>query len=235
MKKVQRLNVILAFVLVITLLLPLVEVSAKTNRVTDAQLKKVMKCYKNILATNPYEDIEGAGFKATTFLLKDLDKNGVPELIINGEVPQIFSYDLKTDEETWIFDSWVYNTLYYSSKTKNIMYSYEWKGKKEWSFFKVNNMQEIEDSSETRMIEFLDDSYSYTDGKYEKGDECKAKKGYYKGSYFEDKAKKISKKKVEAAFNKLVPDKVELKTTIKNTKANRNKYLGNLKKFKMQK
>lgn len=222
----------MVFVLVLTLGISLAEpgtrISAKTKGVTDAQLEKVMECYKTILQTNPYKDYDG-GFTAETFSLKDLDKDGVPELIINGEAPQIFSYDLANEKEMFLFNSWVYNKMYYSSKTKTILYTYEWKGKKEWSFYKVNNTQKTDAST---VLEALKQEYSYTNGKYDEYDNCKAKKGYYKGKYFSEDAKYTTKKAVDAAIKKLVPAKVELKTSIKNTKENREKYLGDLKQFK---
>ena len=220
---------LLVFALIITLMQPMANVSAKTKGVTDAQLTKVMKCYRNILATDPYKDLEGGGFTAKTFLLKDLDKDGVPELIINGEASQIFSYNLNSDRETFIFNSWVYNTLFYSEETKTVLYTNEWKGKKEWSFFKINNTQDKDGSD---VMESLEEYYSYTDGKYEKGDTCKAKKGYYEGDYYSEKPKKTTKKAVEKAIDKLAPANVELKTTIKNTATSRKKYLGSLKQFK---
>jgi hypothetical protein len=226
MSKVKKiLASILMLTLVITLLSPVAR--AETVTVTDEQLKKVMDCYNNILATNPYDDIEG-GFTAETFLLKDLDQDGIPELIINGEAPQIFSYDLKKDQVMFIYSSWVYNTMYYSNDKKTILYSYEWHGKKNWTIYEFKNTQEND------CLNVLKDvaDYSYTDGKYDKYDTFKMKKGYYKGNYEFGDAKKTTKKTVFAAFDKLVPNKVELKTTIKNTKENRDKYVGNLEQFK---
>lgn len=229
MNKVGKVIIsMLILVLVVTSLVPTASASAETKKVTDTQLKKVMKCYKNILSTNPYDGIDG-GFTAETFLLKDLDKDGIPELIINGEVPQIFSYDLKNDKEMFLYNSWVYCTLYYSSKAKTIMYTYEWKGKKDWMFYEVNNTQENDASS---VLKSLEDYYSYTDGKYEEYDSCTVKEGYYKGYYNNEDSKKITKETIDKAIEKFVPEKIKLETTIKNTKANRSKYLGSLKQFK---
>ncbi len=228
MKKVGRTIItILILTLIVTSILPTTSASAKTSKVTDAQLKKVMKCYTKILSENPYKGWEG-GFTAETFLLKDLNQDGVPELIINGEAPQIFSYDLKNDKEMFIYNSWVNCILYYSSKTKNIMYNYEWNGKKDWYFFKINNTQETDAFN---VLEALD-TYSYTDGIYDEYDTTTAKKGYYKGYYGSEDSKRVKKETIDKAIEEFVPDKEKLETTIKNTKANRSKYLGSLKQFK---
>lgn len=228
MSKRNKRVISILLTLAVIFMLPAANVSAKKNTVTDAQLKKAMKCYADLLATNPYESVDG-GFTAETFLLKDLDLDGMPELVINGDAPQIFSYDLKNNTEIFMYNSWVSNTLYYSSKTKTILYTYEWKGKKEWSFYQVKNTQENDAFS---IMEPSGDFYSYTDGKYDEYASNKVKKGYYIGYYGSEDAKKTTKKALDKAINKLVPDKTELKTTIKNTSANRKKYLSNLKEFK---
>lgn len=228
MEKIRKsIRTMLLLITAISLMIPSASVIAK-SKVTDAKLKKVMKCYNNILATDPYKGGDG-GFTAKNFSLKDLDQDGVPELIINDNAPQIFSYDLKNDKEMFLFNPWVICTLYYSEKTKNILYYYEWDGKKEWYFYNVNDTQS---NDEFNVLSSLDELYSYTDGKYYEGAEFKPKKGYYKGSYWDENAKKETKASVDAAIKKLVPNKVKLEGKIKNTAANRKKYLGDLKQFK---
>jgi hypothetical protein len=223
MNKFKKVIVALIVIVFIVTLLPESTSAAKvTPKVTDAQLKKIMKCYCNILATNPYKS-EG-GFTADTFLIKDLNKDGVPELIINSEVPQIFTYNLDSNKEDFIYNSWTYCTLYYSSETMTILYYYTWKGEEEWSFYKMEKGNKEDDLS-FNMNSFED--YSYTDRADERYD-----KGYYKGSFYSKDAKKITKKEVTAAIKKLAPKKVELKTTIQNTEKNRNKYLKSIKEFK---
>lgn len=217
---------ILALVVTSTLSIP--STTAQAKGVTDDQLKKAMNCYLNILKTNPYDDMEG-GFTAETFRLQDLDKDGIPELIINGEAPQIFSYNIKKDEAMFLYNSWTYSTMYYSSSTKTILLASAWNGKKDYYFYKIKDTQ-TNDAYD--VFESLKDSYTYTDGKYSEYDTYKPKKGYYKGYYGSEDAKLISKKTLDAAIKKLVPDKFELKTTIKNTTENQKKYLGSLKTFK---
>jgi hypothetical protein len=109
------------------------------------------------------------------------------------------------------------------------LYTYGWKGKKQWNFYKVKPTQENDMYS---VLESLKESYSYTDGKYEEYDTCKVKKGYYEGYYNSEDAKKTTKEAVITALGKLVPNKEKLETTIKNTKENREKYFDNLKQFK---
>ncbi len=217
---------LMALVIASTLTIP--SATAQAKGVTDAQLKKAMNCYLKILKTNPYEDMEG-GFTAETFRLQDLDRDGIPELIINGEAPQIFSYNVKNDKVMFIYNSWTYCTLYYSSSTKNILYKSEWRGKIDYIFSKVNDTQTTDEYS---VIESLKETYTYTDGKYDEYDTYKPKKGYYKGYYGSEDAKLISKKTLDAVIKKLVPDKFELKTTLKNNTENQKKYLADLKTFK---
>lgn len=217
---------IMALIVATTLVIP--STTAQAKGVTDTQLKKAMKCYLKILKTNPYEDMDG-GFTAETFLLQDLDRDGIPELILNGEAPQIFSYNVKKDEAMFLYNSWTYNTMYYSSSTKTILLASAWNGKKDYYFYKIKATQS---NAAYDVFESLKDSYSYTDGKYSEYDTYKPKKGYYKGYYGNEDAKLISKKTLDAAIKKLVPDKVELKTTLKNTTANQKKYLTDLKTFK---
>ena len=108
------------------------------------------------------------------------------------------------------------------------MYNYEWKGKKDWIFYKINNSQENDSLSVLKELDY----YSYTDGKYEEYDYSTVKKGYYKGYYNSEDSKKVTKETIDKAIEEFVPDKVKLETTIKNTKVNRSKYLGSLKQFK---
>jgi hypothetical protein len=224
MNKLRKaITAFIVFALIVTLLPGSVSAAKETTKVTDSQLKKVMKCYSNILATDPYKDGDG-GFTAESFLIKDLNKDGVPELIINGDAPQVFTYNLDNNKENYIYNSWVYCTLYYSSETMTIQYYYTWKGEKDWDFYKMEKDGEGADSSFS-LKSF--DSYSYTDGTDEMFE-----KGYYKGSFYSQDAQKITKKEVTAAIKKLAPKKVELKTTIKNTKENRKKYFVSVKEFK---
>ncbi len=224
----KRILSLLIIALVVTTTLSISSTTAQAKGVTDDQLKKAMNCYLKILKTNPYEDMEG-GFTAETFRLQDLDKDGIPELIINGEAPQIFSYNVKTDKAMFLYNSWTYCTMYYSSSTKTILNYNSWNGKKDYFFYKINNTQTTDEYS---VFESLKDYYTYTDGKYSEYDTYKPKKGYYKGYYSSEDAKLITKKTLDAAIKKIVPDKFELKTTTKNTTENQKKYLGSLKTFK---
>lgn len=176
-----------------------------------------------------YEKLEGGGFVAETFLLKDLDQDGVPELIINGEAPQIFSYDLDKENDMFIFNSWIIHTLYYSEKTKMIYSTSKWNGIKSWSFYKMGSTQT---KSEDQVIEYLDKEYFYSDGKYGKYDTYKAPKGYYEGSYYNEDHKKTTKKAINKYIQKLAPESIPLDTIVKNTAKNRKKYFTDVEKFK---
>jgi lipopolysaccharide export LptBFGC system permease protein LptF len=161
---------------------------------------KALKEYKNILVDNPYKNLDGGGFTAETFNIKDLNGDGIPELIINEEVPNILTY--KDGQIRFIYNSWVYCNLYYSEKTGNIMFYNSWNGTKSYSFYEFNK-----DGTELNTLK----SFDYSDKQYT--------------YYANETIKKISKATFNKQMKKYMPERVKLDTPYKNTKENRTKYL----------
>lgn len=221
----KALKTLMLFLFVMIFLGTSASVYAK-DKVTDKQYKKVMKAYKMILSDNPYKKDE-TGFVANYFSFYDLDKNGVPELIINGDAPQIFTYDLKEGKTKYIYNSWGKETLYFSPDTDIIMNRMKSSGEIRYYFMYMNYP---EDRKESSIIGYFPLNYVYIDGTEKTVD---IKKGYYEVALGEKmKYKKITKKETTEALDYLMPNKIELKTDIKNTKANRTKYLDDIKLFK---
>lgn len=207
---------VICVALAVGFLPPAMNVSAVAPQVTDEQMEKILDGYNAILedVNGEYEEVDGCGFVAESFDLKDLDVDGIPELIINQDVPQIFTYNLKDDMVSWMWSSWVLNTsLYYSSQERNLMCLNSSRGKS-WSFYSLkkdnNNVTVLENVKNTRL--------SYVEKAF-KIEKRTVKKGYYMND------KLTSKAAVEKKIKSLMSGKVKLTTKIKNTEENRNKYL----------
>lgn len=172
---------------------------AVTAKTADTK-KKALKAYEELLVKNPYADDMEGGFTAETFSVKDITGDDIPELIINGEAPQIFTY--KDGNVQWIYNSWVLSTMYYSEKTNYIMNYYSWDGEKSYGILK----------------------YDKKTGEYSSVISLTNKnKKYYVNK--DGKEVKITKKEFDGYLKKHMPNKVELKTPNKNTDKNRSKYL----------
>lgn len=217
MKKEKRSLIYSLILLAVALvLIPKLTVSASSSKITDEQINKIFSSYKDILidVDGRYKDEEGCGFVAESFDLKDLDLDGIPELIVNQDVPQIFTYDLKNDRSVWLWSSWVLNSpLFYSEKEKRLMCVSTFQGTN-WSFYSFPK-----DKDDVTLIQYIEDISIWYAPKNRKVDKKIQKKGYY----LNDKlvTKTVAYKKIE----QLMPGKVKLTTKIKNTEENRNKYL----------
>lgn len=197
MKK-NQIRVIVSIMLCLSMLF----CSLSTMSIEAADTKKAaLKAYKKILEENPYSDEDG-GFTAEEFNIMDLDGNGIPELIVNGDSPQIFTY--KDGKVVWVYNSWIMCTLYYSKKTGNLMFYSAWNGRKDYY---MNNAKELINMSENSFYKH----YLSNEGKY------------YENKNGEDV--KINKNTFTKALNKYMPEKSKVKTPYKNTKDNRTKYL----------
>jgi hypothetical protein len=172
---------------------------AVTAKTADT-MEKALKAYEELLVKDPYADDMEGGFSAETFSVKDITGDDLPELIINGDAPQIFTY--KDGEVRWIYNSWVLSTMYYSEKTNNVMNYYSWNGESSYSIYK----------------------YDKKTGEYSSIISLTSKnKKYY--TYKDGKEVKITKKEFDSYIKKYMPKKEELKTPNKNTDKNRSKYL----------
>lgn len=194
MKKSKLVNALVLFVIsVLVLNQPIALASTKTSS------KKVIDAYKKILEGDNYSNMDG-GFKPETFNLVDVTGDKIPELIINGEAPQIFTY--KDGETHWIYNSWVMGSLYYSKKTKKIMFEYIYDKEKAYDIF------EYEDGTQLKPVIYI----GYSNKKYYTMDK-------------EWNRKTISKEKYNKLMETNMPKYEKLETPYKNTKANRTKYL----------
>ncbi len=166
---------------------------------TDTK-ENALKAYENILVNNPYEDYDGGGFTAKTFNVLDINGDNIPELVINGEAPNIFTY--KDGQAVFLYNSWVLCSMYYSEKSHNLMYYYSWKGDKDYTIYAFN-----ENGKELKELKSL----TYSDKKY-----YVVKDG---------KKTKITKASFDKCLKKYMPGKVKLDTPYENTEANRSTYL----------
>ena len=196
MKNLKR-----TFIFVLLLILTIsITVSAKSD--TSSERQKAMKVYKNILATNPYAGDEG-GFKAYSFFLKDVNKDGIPELFINGAKKkegyclQVFSYSKGND--VWLYNSYTLDTYYYSEKERSILIYNSWQGRIDYAVYKFNN--------------------KCTNMSYAEGATCD------NGKYYDSKNKKITKAKYEKLVKSCMSSMKKISFPYENTKANRDKYL----------
>lgn len=156
-------------------------------------LEDVYKVYKNILLDSSYK----------TFGLKDLNNDGIPELLINNAY-EIYTY--KDNNYIWLWDSWVVCKMYHLPKTNQIYYHYQYKYEdnesESWSIYEI-------DMDKGELVTIKD--YDNFNGKY------------YANSILS------TKEEVEAAVKDIAPDKVLLTTPYANTPENREKYLSAVK------
>lgn len=135
-----------------------------------------------------------------TFNILDITGDGVPELIINEEAPNIFTF--KDGKVVWYYNSWVLGSMYYSEKTSNLMFNYSWDGEETNTIYKY-------DSDTDSLVATKELS-------------VKSKKYY---EYKNGKNIKITKEAYNKHMKKYMPKKIKLETPYKNTDKNRNKYL----------
>lgn len=154
----------------------------------EISLDDVYKVYKDVLTDKDYN--------AKTFGLKDINNDGIPELLVNNAYG-IFTY--KDNNYVWLWDSWVICEMYYSPTTNRILYHYEWKGDEDWAVYEIDM-----DKGEMSTIVY----YSQSNGIYYKNYETET-----------------TKTEVEETIEKMVPDRELLTTPYDNTEENRAKYL----------
>lgn len=164
--------------------------------------KEALAAYKSILVDNPYEDMEG-GFTAETFNLIDVTGDDIPELIINEEAPQILTYI--DGNVIFMYNSWIYCSIYYSKKTSNFMFTMGSDKEKYYQIFKYTDIANYE----TKDIVNL----SFKNKKY------------YKYDVKSEADIVISKKTFNKFLTKYMPDYIKLETPYKNTDANIKKYI----------
>mgnify|MGYP000226714744 CR=1 FL=1 len=163
-------------------------------------LDEVYEAYKNVLA-NPDN-------RATSFNLKDLNKDGIPELLFNNAY-QICSYD-EQEGIKWLWDSWVICDMYYSEQTNRILYHYSYQGDEDWVIYEIDM-----NSGELVWV----DCFGIINGMYYHG--------FNESGYNE-----VTKEDYDAAIEKideLLPDKDLLTTPYENTQENRDKLMPTLR------
>lgn len=162
-------------------------------------LDDVYQAYRNAL--------EDTYNRAKTFGLKDINKDGIPELLINNAY-QICTYN-KDKGIIWLWDSWVICEMYYSEKSGRILYHYSYQDDYDWTVFDIDSVELI-----------WVDSFGLFQGKYYHG--------YEEVSPNELTYKEVTKEEVDSALEKIIEmmdDKELLTTPYENTQENRDRYL----------
>lgn len=158
------------------------------NAATKVSLSDVYKAYA--------EELASTTTNAKSFGVKDINKDGIPEVLVNDS-SAILSY--KNDKSVWVWNSKVLSDMYYSEKTGNILYHHSYNNTDEWVIYAID----LDQGAGLVLV----DSYTNNNGTYLRG------------------GKSSSKSLVNAALDRLVPNKEILDTPYENSKENRDKYL----------
>lgn len=140
------------------------------------------------------------------FNLVDINKDGVPELIVDSL--QVYTYT--ADGVELLYDSWVLCKFYSSEESKYLLYEYDWQETTDWYVFEINTSKKSDYDNSLHFVEAFHregNTYSYQTVEMEPGVEI---------------ALDELKTKLEAK----VPHKAEIEMIYANDEATRAKVFG---------